>query len=600
MSEPVKDGDEYSENPAEEKSQPTEQAPVQNNSPQEEFTIIIDIGQGTTKVGFAGDEKPIVFETITGTPKYKNLMADVSGMVQSIYVGDDCTRMRGVLKIDRLINRGNVMNWEQYYAVLNHIFNNVLRVNASKCNVIYLVPPLTPPDIAQYYARVLFETHHCRSVAVIDTASTSVFSTGETTALSLEMGAGLTHVVPVMNGQLYQPSIQRLNLAGSDIEEYLKALMTQYGAFEKQEILKDIKESCVELTLDPVNAARDPSKTKNFNMPDGTSLQVNSYVATNAAEVMFNPTLLGYNCPSLSQAVINSVRMVDPYYWRPLLKRIIISGGTSLLKGLKERLEMEIERLIDQLGPLPAPVEEPKQESKSTDAGAVLFGSQKKISEPANKMVQMDAKVVEGKKETNCPKCGETIDTSESNFCPYCGAEVVTKKIDIIGAKKLQYPTKCPNPKCGKKLTGKDATCPFCGRKLNPVVVEDKADKSELKLLKKTAASDKEIKTLQKTVADEYGTEDDLKELAALDKKLTKKIAATAAGPRETPKPLNWVDPNKVINVILSDSQRFAAFKGAAILGTLPTFKQYMIDYNTFSQNANLVVIDFSKILNLQ
>ena len=40
-------------------------------------------------------------------------MADVSGMVQSIYVGDDCTEMPGILKMDRLVNRGSVMNWEQ-------------------------------------------------------------------------------------------------------------------------------------------------------------------------------------------------------------------------------------------------------------------------------------------------------------------------------------------------------------------------------------------------------------------------------------------------------------------------------------------------------
>ena len=42
--------------------------------------------------------------------------------------------------------------------------------------------------------------------------------------------------------------------------------------------------------------------------------------------------------------------------------------GTSLLKGLKERLEMEIERILDQLGPLPAPVEEHKTESKPESA----------------------------------------------------------------------------------------------------------------------------------------------------------------------------------------------------------------------------------------
>ncbi len=100
MNESIKDGDEYSEKePETTEEAPMETAPTevtaQPTAPQEEFTVIIDIGQGTTKVGFAGDEKPSVFETVTGTPKYKNLMADVSGMVQSIYVGDDSPECEG-------------------------------------------------------------------------------------------------------------------------------------------------------------------------------------------------------------------------------------------------------------------------------------------------------------------------------------------------------------------------------------------------------------------------------------------------------------------------------------------------------------------------
>ena len=202
------------------------------------------------------------------------------------------------------------------------------------------------------------------------------------------------------------------------------------------------------------------------------------------------------------------------------------------------------------------------------------------------------------KSKTTCPKCGEEIDAGKSVFCPYCGAEVVAKQIDIIGAKKKKYPEKCPNPKCAKKLSGDFVTCPYCKRKLTPIVVDDKVDKKDLKLMKKTAASEKDLKSIGTDVENEYGTEADLKELAELDKKITPK-KQVSPGPATTPKPLNWIDPNKTINVILSDNQQFAAFKGASILGTLPSFRQNLIDYQTFLQNGNLVVVDFSRLLNL-
>ncbi|MHA1647038.1 MAG: hypothetical protein ACTSVL_05650, partial [Promethearchaeota archaeon] len=109
--------------------------------PVNEKTIIIDIGQATTKVGFTGHEKPkAVFPTVVGKPKYKMM---TGGKAQEIYVGNDTTRMRGVLKLEYPIDRGQVINWDAYYAILNHIFYNILRVDPKECNIIYLVPPLT-------------------------------------------------------------------------------------------------------------------------------------------------------------------------------------------------------------------------------------------------------------------------------------------------------------------------------------------------------------------------------------------------------------------------------------------------------------------------
>ena len=183
---------------------------IENTSPEEEFTVIIDIGQGNTKVGFAGDDKPVIFPTVVGKPKYRQTM--MTGVnAQEIYVGDDTTKMRGVLKLAHPIKRGKVMDWDNYYAILNHIFYNTLRVDAKKCNIIYLVPPLTSPETYQYFARVLFETHQVKSVAIIDTATTAVFSIGETTGLSIEIGCGLCTICPVMNGRIFSPSVQKYN-----------------------------------------------------------------------------------------------------------------------------------------------------------------------------------------------------------------------------------------------------------------------------------------------------------------------------------------------------------------------------------------------------
>ena len=537
---------------------------------QEEYTVIIDIGQATTKVGFAGDDEPKLFPTVCGKPKYKQMMAGVN--VQEIYVGDDTTRMRGVLKLDYPINRGNVMNWDHYFAILNHIFYNVLRVDSSKCHVIYLVPPLTASDTSTYFASVLFQTHKCKSVAIMDTASTTAFSVGETTALSIELGTGLSTVTPIMNGQLYTPSIQRLNLAGMDIEDYLEKLLTTYGIFQKREIVKEIKEkSCriaENIEIDSANA----SFADKFTLPDGEFLEINAYTATYAGEVLFQPQLLGVALQSLPQAVLQAVKTCDPYYWRILLKKIVFSGGTSNFNGLKKRLEREIELLLPQLGPLPAIVEDVVPVPEVTPVAV-------QNEEKPLKMVQATS---EKSKAENCSKCGELIEDLESEFCPFCGEKVIISQINIMGSARTKFPTKCP--KCKEKLDGESSFCPACGAKLEVIIVdEDKLKRKDKKLLKKTAADDSEMDEIAKMVEDEYGSEDDLEELAAVEPE--KKSEEKG-------------DPNRVVQIISTEGNAYASFKGASILGSLPTFKKFMITEEQYNANPNSVLVDFAKVVN--
>jgi predicted RNA-binding Zn-ribbon protein involved in translation (DUF1610 family) len=458
--------------------------------------------------------------------------------------------------------------------------------------------------------------------------------------------------------------------------------------------LKDIKEGVVEIVLDANQSSRDASKNKKFIMPDGSALQVSAYISVNAGEVFFNPTLLGFNCPSLPQAIINSLRYVDPYYWRPLLKRIVIAGGSSLFKGLKERLEVEIEKLLPQLGQLPPPADEKALESKISElvtkeldkkepekdkkepekdkkepekdkkepaeAAKVLFDIKKKeTSTPVKESTPTKKESAPAEKELvqitekkttpeNCSKCGELL-PPDSNVCPMCGSVVKVQQIDILGVKKEVYPEKCPT--CKKKLADSERGkfCPHCGAKMVPFIVDDKLDRKEEKLIKKTAIDDKELKKMEKAVSDEYGFEEEakpaekpvvevkkeeiksptkvepakatakpnidedplekeLRELEELQKKVKEKEHTVLKTPDSSPtkekpktieiaKPLNAIDPKKVINVILSESQKFGSFKGASIIGSLPTFKKFFIDYQAFSANPLNVQVDISKII---
>ncbi|MFX0076701.1 MAG: hypothetical protein ACFE96_14755 [Candidatus Hermodarchaeota archaeon] len=306
--------------------------------------IIVDLGSAYTKIGFAGEPSPrFVFPTITGTEKYKTVLVDVGA--RNIYIGSDASKMRGVLKIKHPIERGAIMDWNDYYEILNYIFYSLLRIeNMSNYPVLYTEPPFVQRETKEYIARVLFETHRVKSLIMIPTPILSLFSVGLTTGIVIESGDGITWVCPILNGEIVDQSVQKLTLAGTDVNQHLKNLLMREGinieSSAVDEIIKDIKEKNCFFALDPEHPPK-VDESFSFTMPDGSNINIPNYIFHEAPEVLFKPNLLGYNILNIPQAVINSIQGIDKYYWSDLLSHIMISGGNLSYSGFEERLRSE-------------------------------------------------------------------------------------------------------------------------------------------------------------------------------------------------------------------------------------------------------------------
>jgi actin-related protein len=406
--------------------------------------IIVDIGSAYTKIGFAGEPSPrFVFPTITGTEKYKAVMVDVGA--RNIYIGSDASKMRGVLKIKHPIERGAIMDWNDYYEILNYIFYSLLRIeNMANYPVLYSEPPFVQRETKEYIARVLFETHRVKSLIMIPTPILSLFSVGLTTGIVIESGDGITWVCPILNGEIVEQSVQKLTLAGTDVNQHLKNLLMREGinieSSAVDEIIKDIKEKNCFFALDPENPPK-VDESYSFAMPDGSNINIPNYIFHEAPEVMFKPNLLGYNIMNIPEAMINSLQGIDKYLWSDLLSHIMISGGNLSYSGFEERLRLELNQLLPQLGKIPKP----------------------KITQPSREGRQkLKPKEKSQKKEDTCPHCGALVDlTDGKEFCPSCNGRIGVEKM-AKSSKLEDNKILCSN--CNKEIKDvKSFFCPYCG-----------------------------------------------------------------------------------------------------------------------------------------
>ena len=498
--------------------------------------IILDIGSAYSKIGFAGEPGPrFVFPTITGTEKYKAVMVDVSA--RNIYVGRDAAKMRGVLKIKRPIERGAIMDWNDFYEILNYCFYSLLRIpDLSQYPVLYTEPTFLQKETKEYLARVLFETHRVKSLIMVPTTILSMFSVGLTSGLVVESGDGITWICPIINGQIVDQSVQKLTLGGTDVNQYLKNLLMREGIHIESsavdEIIKDMKEKNCYFILDSSNP---PKKDERFSiaMPDGSTLSIPHYIFHEAPEVLFQPNLIGYPINNIPQAIISCLQGIDKYYWSELLSHIVISGGNLSYSGFEERLRLEIVKLLPQLGKIPKP--------KKSDVDNKEKSQLKPIESSK-------------KKKDTCPHCGVLIDLSdEKELCPSCGGRLTLPELSIqinkTNKKALIVDGKLLCTHCGKEITDTNSVfCPYCGKNVEP------PDLSEI----------------SKKIIDEPPP---AKEFAGFYK-----------------------SSEKVLRFFVPENLEYAIFNGASILGTLPSFQRLFITHEQFLANTELLYKDISEI----
>lgn len=229
--------------------------------------------------------------------------------------------------------------------IWHYTYYNELKADPVDHPVMLTEAPLNPKKNREKMMEIFFEKFKAPSFYVSIQAVLALYASGKTTGVVVDSGDGVTHCVVVYDGYSISHVTTRNNLAGRNLTDYFQKHIAEEGLMlnttGEKEIIKEMKEKLcyvAENFEDEMSKfSKDPSKKRDFELPDGSKVKLGD-LCIRTPELLFDPTMIGMDIPSLHHLVYNTIQSTDMDLRKELYENITLSGGTTMFSGLQDRL----------------------------------------------------------------------------------------------------------------------------------------------------------------------------------------------------------------------------------------------------------------------
>eukprot|EP01130_Rhizamoeba_saxonica_P009084 TRINITY_DN3689_c0_g2_i1.p1 TRINITY_DN3689_c0_g2~~TRINITY_DN3689_c0_g2_i1.p1 ORF type:complete len:396 (+),score=100.67 TRINITY_DN3689_c0_g2_i1:272-1459(+) len=324
--------------------------------------IIMDIGSQNFRIGMNTELVPAkVFPNCVGRSKHPQLKE----YARDLYFGDHAFLKDEVLEINFPVKRGRLLNIKRKKNAASQRrdfdnfedFEDLVRFGYSEVGANPEEFPVVMTEAVNAYGpsrekmtEIMMEKFNVPMVHFGVSERFACIGSGRFTGLVCDIGHGVTHTVPVFEGLIERNAVGRLDIAGIDVDNYLKQQFEQRGYPFKSgletELVRTIRERYC-YVADDYDAEVDHYNQnlsrveRRFILPDGEEIKIGMERFL-APEILFNPNILDKEWGGVHAKIYDSISNAALDNRKELYENIIICGGFSSTPGLMDRIYYEV------------------------------------------------------------------------------------------------------------------------------------------------------------------------------------------------------------------------------------------------------------------
>ncbi len=203
---------------------------------------------------------------------------------------------------------------------------------------------------------ILFENMDVPAVYLKAQPLLAMYSYGTTSGVIVDIG-DRTDVVAFDQGFTVERADSHLRWGGQEITDSMSRTLTESGhrfyspvegyiARLVKERVAFVASNFEEALIHERELQPSVVDVRRYGIPDGTKAFSLGSAMFRVTEGLFQPNLWGKDSPGLHELVAKAIQAASIDIRRSLCRSIYLSGGTSILSGLDERLRKEVQALV--------------------------------------------------------------------------------------------------------------------------------------------------------------------------------------------------------------------------------------------------------------